>query len=56
MAAYCPLRKNNCKCWACREVGHCGNECRNRKNNKLIEILESPDYFELSEDKALDLA
>ena len=26
------------------------------KNNKLIEILGSLDYFEISEEKALDLA
>ena len=31
-------------------------ECRNRKNNKLIETLGSLDYVELSEDEALDLA
>ena len=55
-AAYCPAGKNNCKCWACGEVGHYANECKNRKNNKLIETLGSLDYVELSEDGALDLA
>ena len=24
-AAYCPTGKNNCKCWACGEVGHYAN-------------------------------
>ena len=48
-------RKNNCKCWACAEVGHHANECKNRKNNKLIETLGSLDYVKLSEDEALDL-
>lgn len=37
------------------EVGHFANECKNRKNNKLIETLGSLDYFELSENEALDL-
>ena len=32
------------------------NECKNRKNNKIIETLGSLDYIELSEDEALDLA
>jgi len=32
------------------------NEYKNRKNNKLIETLESLDYFKLSEKEALDLA
>ena len=36
--------------------GHYANECKNRKNNKLIETLGSLDYFEISEEKALDLA
>ena len=54
-ATHCPAGKNNCKCWACREVGHYTNECNNRKNNKVIENLGSLDYIELSEDKALDL-
>ena len=49
-------RKNNCKCWACGEVGHYANECKNTKNNKLIETLGSLDYFEISEEEALDLA
>ena len=47
--------KNNYKSWACWEVGHYANECKNRKNNKLIETLGSLDYVELSEDEALDL-
>ena len=34
--AYCPAVKNNCKYWACREVGHYANECKNKKNNKLL--------------------
>ena len=38
-AAYCPVGKNNCKCWACGEVGYYANEYKNRKNNKLIETL-----------------
>ena len=54
--AYCAVGKNNCKCWACKEVGHYANECENRKNNKLIETLKSLHYVELSEDEALDLA
>jgi len=54
-AAYCPARKNNCKCWACGEVGHYANECKNRRNNKLIEILGNLDYVELGKDEALDL-
>ena len=45
----------NDKCWACGEVGHYANECKNRKNNKLIETLGSLDYVELSEDEASDL-
>ena len=48
--------KNNCKCWACGKVWHFPNECKNRKNNKLIETLGSLDYIKLSEDEALDLA
>jgi len=48
--------KNNCKCWACGEVGHYANECKNRKNNKLIETLGSLDYVEHSEDEALELS
>jgi len=48
--------KNNYKCWAWREVGHYANECKNMKNNKLIETLGSLDYVEFSEDEALDLA
>ena len=48
--------KNNCKCCTCRKVGHYANECNNRKNNKLIETLESLDYIELSEDETLGLA
>ena len=54
-ATYCPIGKNNCKCWACGEVGHYANECKNKKNNKLIEMLGSLDYVEFSEDEALDL-
>ena len=54
-ATYCPAGKNNYKCWACREVGHYANECKNRKNNKLIETLGSLDYVELSEDEPLEL-
>jgi len=53
--SYYPARKNNCKRWVCREVGEYTNECKNRKNNKLIETLGSLDYFELSEEKTLDL-
>jgi len=52
--------KNNCKCWVSREIGHyaneCKNECTNRKNKKLIETLGSLDYFELSEEEALDVS
>jgi len=48
-AAYCPIGKNNCECWACKEAGHYANEYNNRNNNKLIEILKSLDYFEISE-------
>ena len=55
-AAYCPVGKNNCKCWACGEVRHYTNECKKRKNNKLIETLGSLDSFEISEEEALDLA
>ena len=55
-AAYCPAGKNNCKCWACGETGHYANECKNKKNNKLIETLGSLDYVELNEEEALDLA
>ena len=55
-AAYCPVGKNNCKCWACGEVEHYTNECKNKKNSKLIETLGSLDYFEISEEEALDLA
>jgi len=54
--AYCPTGKNNCKCSAFGEVGYYANECKNRKNNKLIETLGSLDYVEFSEDEALDLA
>ena len=54
-AAYCPIGKNKCKCQACREVEYYVNECKNRKNNKLIETLGSLDYVKLSEDEALDL-
>ena len=55
-ATYCPAGNINCKCLACGEVGHYANECKNRKNNKLIETLRSLYYVELSEDEALDLA
>ena len=55
-AVYCRAGKNNCKCWACGEVGHYANECKNRKNNKFIETLGSLDYFEISKEEALDLA
>ena len=48
--------KNNCKYWACGEVEHNANECKNGKNNKLIETLGNLDYVEFSEDEALDLA
>ena len=47
-AAYWPIGKNNCECWACEEVGYYANECKNKKNNKLIETLGSLDYFEIS--------
>ena len=50
------MGKNNCECWAWGEVGHYANECKNRKNNKLIETLGSLDYVELSENEALNLA
>jgi len=39
--AYCLIGKNNCKCWAYGEVGYYANECKNKKNNKLIETLEA---------------
>ena len=55
-AAYCPISKNNCKCWACREVGHYINECKNRKHNELIETLSGLNYFKLSEEETLDIA
>ena len=35
-ATYYTAGKNNCKCWACGEAGHYANECKNKKNNKLI--------------------
>ena len=54
--AYCPARKINCKCWACGKVGHYTNECKNKKNNKLIETFRSLDYLEISKEEALDLA
>ena len=53
--AYYPGGKSNCKCQAYDEIGHYVNECKSRKNNKLIETLGSLDYFELSEDESLDL-
>jgi len=37
-------------------VGHYANECKNRKNNKLIEALISLDYLELRGEQALNLA
>ena len=49
-------KKNKCKCWACGAVGHYANECKNKRNNKLIETLGSLDYVELGEDEALDQA
>jgi len=55
-AAYCPVGKNNCKSCALGEVSHYANECKNRKNNKLIKTLASLNYFEHSEEEALDLA
>ena len=55
-AAYCPTGKNNCKCWACEEVRHYANECKNRKNNKLIKTFGSLYYFELNKEEAWDLA
>jgi len=39
--AYYPIQKNNCKFWACREIRHYVNECKHRKNNKLIETLSN---------------
>ena len=54
-ATYCPVGKNNCKWWACGEVGHYANEYKNRKNNKFIEILGSLHHFELSDEEAIDL-
>ena len=53
---YCLVGNNNCKCWAWWEVEHYANEGKNKKNNKLIEILGSLDYFEISEEEVLDLA
>ena len=53
-AAYCPTgKKNSCKYWACEEVGHYENECKNRKNNKLIDTLGNSDYFEHIEEETL---
>jgi len=40
--------KNDCKFLPCKEGGHCANECKNRKNNKLIKTLESLDYVEIN--------
>ena len=41
----------------CQEVGNYANKCKNRKNNKFSERLDSIDYFEISdEEKAIDLA
>ena len=37
-ATYCPVKKNNCTCWVCGEISQYANECKNRKNNKLIEL------------------
>ena len=34
---------------------HYANECKNRKNNKLIETLGSLQYFYFSEEKAIDI-
>ena len=42
-ATYCPIGKNNCKYWACEKVGHYANKCKNKRNNKLIETLDSLD-------------
>ena len=39
-----------------RRVGRYANECKNKKNNKLIETLGSSEYFEINEEEALDLA
>ena len=54
--AYCSARKNSCKCWACEEVGHYGNECQYRNYYKLSEALGTLHYSELSEEGVLDLA
>ena len=54
-AAYCSIIKNNYKWWTCIEIGHYANKCKNWKNNKLIETLGSLGYFEISEEKTLDL-
>jgi len=50
------VEKNNYECWAFREGEHYANECKNKKNNKLIETLGSLDYVEISKEEALDLA
>ena len=35
---YRPTEKKSYKCWACKEVGHYGNKCKNRKIISLSEI------------------
>ena len=40
---------------ACGEISHYINKCKNRKNDKLIEAFCILEYFELSEEEALDL-
>ena len=49
-------KKTNYECWTYREVGHYTNECKNRKNSKLIETLSSLDYCEFIEEQGLALA
>ena len=39
-----------------RDVDYYANECKSKKNNKLIETLGSLDDFEFSKTEALDLA
>ena len=37
-------------------MDHCVNECKNKKNNKFIETLDSLNYFELIKIEPVDLA
>ena len=52
---HCAIQKNNCKYYACGDVGNYANNCKNKKNNKLTETLDSLAYFEFSEEEAVDL-